>query len=94
LIVGRNKDENEMIKSLALPNDLIFYAKDYVGPNALLRGDTTEEHRKLCAAITLRYSDAPKKIQGVVNVEKNDSVHKSEIVIDAAEEADYVKYRI
>ena len=33
LIVGRNKEENEMILSLALPNDIIIEAKEHMGPN-------------------------------------------------------------
>jgi hypothetical protein len=94
LIVGRNKDENEMIKALALPDDLIFEVKDHVGPIALLRGETVESHKDLCAAITLRYSDAPKETQGIVNVEKDNGVHKSEILANKAEESDYIKYRI
>jgi tRNA U34 2-thiouridine synthase MnmA/TrmU len=94
LVVGRNKDENEMIKSLALPDDLIFYAKDHVGPNSLLRGEITEEHKQLCASITLRYSDAPKKVQGTVNVEKGDNTQKSEILTNSIEEPDYIKFRI
>jgi tRNA U34 2-thiouridine synthase MnmA/TrmU len=94
LVVGRNKDENEMIKALALPNDLIFYAKDHMGPNALLRGQNTETHKQFCAAITLRYSDAPKETQGIIIVEKDNGSQKSEITTNRAEESDYIKYRI
>ncbi|MEM3006693.1 MAG: tRNA (5-methylaminomethyl-2-thiouridylate)-methyltransferase [Candidatus Nitrosotenuis sp.] len=94
LIVGRNKDENEMIKSLALPDDVIFYAKDHVGPVALLRGKNIETHKQLCAAITLRYSDAPKQQEGTIIVEENGGTTKSEITTDSAQEQDYIKYRI
>jgi tRNA U34 2-thiouridine synthase MnmA/TrmU len=94
LVVGRNKDENEMIKSLAMPNDLIFYAKDCVGPITILRGLGTEAHKKLCAAITLRYSDAPKESQGVIIIEKDGGAQKAEILTSRAEESDYIKYRI
>lgn len=94
LIVGRNKDENEIIKSLALPNDLIFFAKDYVGPNSLLRGSITEDHTKLSASITLRYSDSPKKTGGTVNVENTDGSLKSELFSNNIEDSDYIKYRI
>ncbi len=37
-VVGRHKDENEMIKALALPGDILLEAKDYVGPVSILRG--------------------------------------------------------
>jgi len=93
LIVGRNKDENEMIKALALPDDLIFEVKDHMGPIALLRGEMVETHKDLCAAITLRYSDAPKETQGIVSIEKGNGT-KSEILTNKAEESDYIKYRI
>jgi tRNA-uridine 2-sulfurtransferase len=92
LIVGRNQDENNMIKALALPNDIVFYAKDHVGPNTLLRGDNVEDHKQITAAITLRYSDAPKETPGIIIAEKAND--KSEISITRAEESDYLQYRI
>ncbi len=92
VIVGRNQDENNMIKALALPNDIVFYAKDHVGPNTLLRGDNVENHKQITAAITLRYSDAPKEAPGIVIVEKAND--KSEISINRAEESEYLQYRI
>lgn len=92
LIVGRNQDENNMIKALALPNDIVFYAKDHVGPNTLLRGVNVENHKQISAAITLRYSDAPKETLGIVIVEKAND--KLEISISRAEESEYTQYRI
>lgn len=92
LIVGRNQDENNMIKALALPNDIVFYAKDHVGPNTLLRGDNVEDHKQITAAITLRYSDAPKETPGIIIIEKAND--KSEISIIRAEESEYLQYRI
>ncbi|HSA97825.1 MAG TPA: tRNA (5-methylaminomethyl-2-thiouridylate)-methyltransferase [Candidatus Nitrosotenuis sp.] len=92
IVVGRNQDENNMIKALALPNDIVFYAKDHVGPNTLLRGDNVESHKQITAAITLRYSDAPKETPGIVVAEKAND--KSEISINRAEESEYLKYRI
>jgi tRNA U34 2-thiouridine synthase MnmA/TrmU len=94
LVVGRNKDENEMIKALALPGDLIFYAKDHMGPISLLRGQHNESHRQLCASITLRYSDAPAESQGTIIVEQDGGSQKSEIITNRADESDYIKYRI
>lgn len=92
VIVGRNQDENNMIKALALPNDIVFYAKEHVGPNTLLRGDNVESHKQITAAITLRYSDAPKEAPGIVIAEKSNG--KSEISINRAEESEYLQYRI
>lgn len=92
LIVGRNQDENNMIKALALPNDVVFYAKDHVGPNALLRGENIEGYKQISAAITLRYSDAPKEMPGTV-ISENAS-GKSEIAANRAEESEYMRFRI
>lgn len=94
LIVGRNKDENEMIKALALPDDMIFYAKDHMGPISILRGGNTQTHLQFCAAVTTRYSDSPKDSQTAIIVEKNNGAEKSEVLASSAQEQDYLKYRI
>jgi len=92
LIVGRNNDENEMLKALALPNDTLLEAKDHVGPISLLRGDDSESNLKLAAAITLRYSDAPKDSPGILVVQKNDA--SGEIFTISIVESEYLRYRI
>jgi len=92
LIVGRNKDENEMMHALALPNDILLEAEEHVGPTSLLRGNNIGKHIKFSAEITLRYSDAPKNNTGVVSVHKNDNV--TEVSVDCAEEISYTPFRI
>ena len=92
LIVGRNKDENEMMHALALSNDILLEAKEHVGPTTLLRGNGIEKHIEFSAKITLRYSDAPKNETGVVTVHKNEGV--TEISVDCAEEISYTQFRI
>ena len=92
LIVGRNKDENEMVCALALPTDILLEAKEHVGPTTLLRGNGIEKHIEFSAKITLRYSDAPKNETGVVTVHKNEGV--TEISVDCAEEISYTQFRI
>lgn len=91
LIVGRNKDENEMLKALALTDDLLLETKDHVGPVSLLRGEASPS-LKLASDITFRYSDAPKDSQGTMIVQKNDTV--SEISASSIAETEYLKYRI
>ena len=88
LIVGRNKDENEMIYALALPNDILLEAKEYVGPIVMLRGQTVDKHIEFSARVTLRYSDAPKNKTGVVTLHKNEDV---EVAEKSAEESSYTK---
>ena len=66
LIVGRNKDENEVIKSLVIDEDIVFEAKDHVGPTCILRGIHSSELLARCVSIALRYSDAPKHVESKV----------------------------
>jgi predicted ribosome quality control (RQC) complex YloA/Tae2 family protein len=92
LVVGRNKDENEMMCALALPTDILLEAKEHVGPTTLLRGNGIEKHIEFSAEITLRYSDAPKNKTSVVTIHKNENI--TEVSVDCAEEISYVKFRI
>ena len=92
LVIGRNKEENDMIRALKLPKDILFEIKDYVGPTSLLRGEEADEHLHLAAQITLRYSDAPKENQSVVAIEKIENYN--EISVNPAVESEYLKFRI
>ena len=74
LVVGRNKDENEVIKALVTEGDVVLEARDHVGPTCILRGKHDDELVAKCAAIALRYSDAPK-----------DVVSKVRMIIDSVE---------
>jgi hypothetical protein len=74
LVVGRNKDENEVIRALVTDGDVVLEAIDHVGPTCILRGKHDDELVAKCAAIALRYSDAPK-----------DAGSKVRIIIDSVE---------
>jgi tRNA-uridine 2-sulfurtransferase len=91
-VVGRNKDENEMIKAIALPDDILLHARDYMGPVSILRGKNTNTHVKFASSVTLRYSDAPKGEQASVIINK--ASLKEEIITKSAEEDSYIKFRI
>ena len=91
-IVGRNKDENEMIKAIALPGDILLEAKDFVGPVSILRGSNAKQHLKFASSITLRYSDAPNNEQTIVSIRDNDLVE--EIASKSAEEDSYIQFRM
>ena len=91
-IVGRNKDENEMIKAIALPGDILLEAKDFVGPVSILRGSNAKQHLKFASSITLRYSDAPNNEQAIVSIRYNDLVE--EIASKSAEEDSYIQFRM
>lgn len=91
-VVGRNKDENEMIKAIALPGDILFQARDHMGPVSILRGKNADTYAKFASSITLRYSDAPKGEQASVIINKDNT--KEEIITQHAEEESYIKFRI
>ena len=91
-VVGRNKDENEMIKAIALPGDILMEARDHVGPVSILRGSSAKDHVKFASSVTLRYSDAPKDQTSVVTVKNEKS--SEEISTESAKEAAYIKFRI
>jgi len=72
-VVGRNKDENEVIKALVVEGDVIFEARDHVGPTCILRGKHDNALVAKCAAIALRYSDAPIDAESKVRIVINES---------------------
>ncbi len=92
LVVGRNKDENEMIKAIALPDDVLLEARDHMGPVSILRGKNADKHISFASSVTLRYSDAPKDEQSYVRVIK-DKV-QDEVIANSANEESYIKFRI
>ena len=92
MIVGRNHNENEVIKSLALPEDIILEAVDHLGPSSMIRGTGVKAHVDFAASVTLRYSDAPKETICGVDVISGDS--KIQVDAKGATEEEYLKFRI
>ena len=81
-----------MIRSLSLPEDILFEARDHMGPVSVLRGKNNNKYLEFAAQITLRYSDAPKSQLCYVISEINGK--KSELHVRSVSEPDYVKFRI
>ena len=92
LVVGRNHNENEMIKSLALPDDILLEVRDHVGPTSILRGKNCNDYVDFSAQVTMRYSDAPKSDECTVTTQKDGK--KNEVKAIQAQEESYLKYRI
>ncbi len=92
LVVGRNKDENEMIKAIALPDDVLLEARDHMGPVSILRGKSADKHISFASSVTLRYSDAPRDEQSYVRVIKDKA--QDEVIANSAKEESYIKFRI
>ncbi|MCY3854379.1 MAG: tRNA (5-methylaminomethyl-2-thiouridylate)-methyltransferase [Thaumarchaeota archaeon] len=91
LIVGRDKKENEIIESLMLSRDALFYVRDHMGPTALLRGNKLDHYKRIASQIILRYSDAPINKDANV-VFKFENI--KEINIKYTNKSSYAKYRI
>ncbi len=68
LVVGRNQQDNERIRSLQAPGDLLLDAKDYPSPVAIMAEDAPPSLIHLAASILLRYSDAPPAQAAAVTV--------------------------
>jgi len=62
IIVGRNREENERLSKIAKNQNIAWLeAVDYKGPVTLLAGKERRDISERAAAITARYSDAPKE---------------------------------
>lgn len=93
LVIGRKRDENEMISALATSSDIVLEARDYVGPTCLLRSDAhSNDAITFAAQIALRYSDAPKDEESFIKVSKNGTV--TEIKCMPAKEDQFQHLRI
>lgn len=51
LVVGRDKEENEILQSLAKPDDIIFKLKNHQGPISILRGSAAQDLIKKAASV-------------------------------------------
>ena len=63
VIVGRNKEENERLQSIAEKHGVdTMEVVGHMGPLTVLVGEAAPEEVSKAAAITARYSDAPKEV--------------------------------
>ena len=58
LVVGRNEDENQRIKTFARDGDTLLKVLGHPGPLSLLRGKEEDRAIEISAAMTARYSKA------------------------------------
>ncbi|HXG08049.1 MAG TPA: hypothetical protein VNI77_12075 [Nitrososphaera sp.] len=91
LVVGRNKDENEMIKALVVEGDVVIEAKEYVGPTCILRGKYDDALVAKAAAIALRYSDAPKHVESKARIITSDNEREISTVPADPDEVDSMR---
>jgi tRNA U34 2-thiouridine synthase MnmA/TrmU len=58
LIVGRNRQENQLIETLSGEGDILLKTLSVPGPTVLIQGELKEEVETLAASMTVSYSDA------------------------------------
>ncbi|MEM3041797.1 MAG: hypothetical protein QXG97_07240 [Nitrososphaerota archaeon] len=94
VIVGRNREENDRLLATAKGCGIPYLeANDYVGPVTLYIGEERKELIEKAAAITLRYSDAPKDAKGKVTY-KDENGGTLEIITVSAKDEELEKLRI
>ena len=57
VVVGRNKEENTVIRNLAKENDSLFEVMEYGSPTALLRNSNLKNDIKTASSLCAGYSD-------------------------------------
>jgi len=91
IIVGRNEFENKQILKLKQKSDLMFEAKDIMGPTTLLKGRPNKSSIKLAASLTARYSDAKKE---KVTIKYGKEKLNKEVVVKKIKDKEIEKLRI
>lgn len=72
IIVGRNNADNEALKKLVMPDDLIFNMAKFPGPLVVVPYGKENDER-IAAALCVRYSDAPNDLEVEVICQHNNS---------------------
>ncbi len=75
IIVGRNREENSAIASLAGPGDRLLRVEGFGSPLTLMRGYATGDGLAVAASLCARYSDAKKLPEVNVAVSENGRKH-------------------
>ena len=68
-VCGRNHNENERLRQLARPGDVLLSSLDVPGPTAVLIGPGDSQTIELASSLVVRYSDVPEGALGKVSVE-------------------------
>ncbi len=79
IIVGRNNEENEIIKSLSDHDDYKFKVPGHGSPLTVILGKATDGDIALAASLCARYSDAGKLAEVSVLVIKGDTLYNLNI---------------
>jgi len=92
IVVGRNKRENETIRSLSGKNDTILRSISVPGPTVLVSGELSGEVLHIATAITAAYSDTGERDAGEVRIE---GVRENKVVsVRARDKGEFRRYLI
>ena len=92
IFVGRHMEENEAMKALADPDDIMMRVDGCGSPTVVLLGNVTDDAIELAASICARYSDDKKKPEVMVAVSKG--AEKYDLNVKPADDTALDEYRI
>jgi tRNA U34 2-thiouridine synthase MnmA/TrmU len=72
IIIGRHREENQIIKSLADPDDYLLKVEGFGSPTTVLLGNVKEDAIAAAASMCARYSDAKNLTEVDVTVFRNE----------------------
>lgn len=81
IVIGRNKEENKRLRSLAKEGDTSFNVIGHKGPLAIVRGKLDEETLEEAASLCARYSDGKEFPRVKVNYKKLPNGEAESIII-------------
>ena len=94
LIVGRDKEENDILQSLTGPGDIIFKLKDREGPFSILRGKKDKDMVSLAASIAAYHTKFRDEDSLRVDHWEGSSVNRETISVKSASREDVERLRI
>lgn len=86
IIVGRNEQENGMLKAFRGEGESLVTLKDFDGPTTLVGGSYGPTEVALAASLTVRYGDVPGKVESDVVVDRKGGVPYCIRAVGATEE--------
>ncbi|MBI5025319.1 MAG: hypothetical protein HZC12_01040 [Nitrospirae bacterium] len=92
IIVGRDKEENKQIESLANPYDYLLRVEGYGSPITIVAGKADSEAINIAASLCARYSDAKRLREVDVTISKNGSSFK--MPVSPAIDTDLERFRV
>lgn len=86
VVVGRHKNDNDILEGLFRPDDYQLKLVDFRGPVSLLEGGASDGDLRLAASITARYSKAAADEEIQVKISGPDSALNTILVPSAGED--------